>query len=69
MEKKLGLHCTTDLINCHRHHKVFNALCKSTVNLAFLESNLREQEYRKLNRLLRMRLSGKKQDSAKKHNG
>ena len=36
MENKLGLRYTTHLINCHRHHKGFNAVCKSTVNLAFL---------------------------------
>ena len=36
MENKPGLRYTTNLINCHRHHKGFNAVCKSTVNLAFL---------------------------------
>ena len=36
MEKKLGLHYTTDLINFHRHHKGFHAVCRSTVHLAFL---------------------------------
>ena len=36
MEKKLGLGYTTHIINCHFHHKGFNALWKSTVNLAFL---------------------------------
>ena len=36
MEKKLGLRYTTHLINCHSRHKGFNAMCKSTVNLAFL---------------------------------
>ena len=36
MEKKLGLRYTTHLINCHRHHKVFNAVCNSTVDIAFL---------------------------------
>ena len=36
MENKLGPRYTTHIINCHRHHKGFNAVCKSTVNLVFL---------------------------------
>ena len=36
MKNKLGLHYTTHLINCHRHHKGFNSVCKYTVNIAFL---------------------------------
>ena len=36
MENRLGLRYTTLLINCHRHQNGFNAVCKSTVNLAFL---------------------------------
>ena len=36
MENRLGLRYTTHLINCHCHHKVFDAVCKSIVNLAFL---------------------------------
>ena len=36
MENKLGLRYTTHLINCHRHHNGFDAVCKSTVNLTFL---------------------------------
>ena len=32
----LGLHYTTHIINCHRHHNGFDAVCKSTVNIAFL---------------------------------
>ena len=36
MEKKLDLRYTTHIINCHCNHKGFNAVCKSTVNLAFL---------------------------------
>ena len=35
MENKLGLQYTTHLVSCRRHHKGFNAVCKSTVNLAF----------------------------------
>ena len=44
-------------------------MCKSTVNLAFWDSNLREQEYRKFNRVLIIRVSEKKQDSDKQNNG
>ena len=36
MENRLGLRYTTHLINCHRHQNGFDAMCKSTVNLAFL---------------------------------
>ena len=36
MENRLGLRYTTHIINCHFHHNGFDALCKSTVNLAFL---------------------------------
>ena len=36
MENRLGLRYTTHLINCHRYWNGFDALCKSTVNLAFL---------------------------------
>ena len=36
MENKHGHHYITHLINCHFHHKGFNAVCKSTVNTAFL---------------------------------
>ena len=36
MENRLGLSYTTHLINCHRHRNGFDAVCNSTVNLAFL---------------------------------
>ena len=36
MENRLGLRCTTHLINCPRYQNGFDAVCKSTVNLAFL---------------------------------
>ena len=36
MEKRLGLRYTTHLINCHHYLNGFDAVCKSTVNLAFL---------------------------------
>ena len=36
MENILGLKYTTKLINCHRHQNGFDAVCRSTVNLAFL---------------------------------
>ena len=36
MENKLGLRYTTHLNNFHCHYKGFNAVCKFTVNLAFL---------------------------------
>ena len=36
MEKLLGLHYTTILINCHRQTHGENAVCRSTVNLAYM---------------------------------
>ena len=36
MEKNLNLCYTTHLINCHLHHKGFNAVYKSTNDLDFL---------------------------------
>ena len=36
MEDRLGLRYTTHLINCHYHHNGYDAVCKSTVYLAFL---------------------------------
>ena len=36
MENRPGLRYTTNLINCHRHQNGFDAVCRSTVNLAYL---------------------------------
>ena len=36
MERRLGLRYTTLLINCHRQTKDENAVCRSTVNLAYM---------------------------------
>ena len=36
MENRLGLTYTTKLINFHRHQNDFDAVCRTTVNLAFL---------------------------------
>ena len=35
MERRLGLRYTTLIINCHRHTKGDNAVCRSTVNSAY----------------------------------
>ena len=35
MERRLGLQCTTLLINCHRQKNSDNAMYRSTVNLAY----------------------------------
>ena len=35
MENRRGLRYTTNLINYHLHHEGFNAVCNSTVNMAF----------------------------------
>ena len=36
MENRLGLRYTKQLINCHRYRNDFDAVCKSTIHLAFL---------------------------------
>ena len=36
MENRLSLRYTTLLVNCHCHQNGFEAVCKSTVNIAFL---------------------------------
>ena len=36
MGNRLGISYTTQLINCHRYWNGFDAVCRSTVNLAFL---------------------------------
>ena len=33
-KNKLGLRYTIHIINCHRRHEGFNAVCKYTINLA-----------------------------------
>ena len=35
MENHIGLSYTTHIINFFRHHKGFNAVCKSTVSISF----------------------------------
>ena len=35
MERRLVLRCTTLLVNCHGQKKGDNAVCRSTVNLAY----------------------------------
>ena len=36
MENRLGITYTTKLLNCHRHQNGVDAVCCSTVNIAFL---------------------------------
>ena len=36
MKNRLGITYTTKLLNCHRHQNGVDAVCRSTVNLAFL---------------------------------
>ena len=36
MKNRLGLRYTTLLITCHCHQNGFDAVCRSTVNIAFL---------------------------------
>ena len=69
MENYLGLCYTTYLINCHCHHEGFNTVCKSTVNLAFLRLQPKIIKIREFKKVQIMRVSGTKQDGAKRNNG
>ena len=68
MENKLGCCYKTHIINCHRHHKGYNIVCKSTVDIAFLRLQTKRTRIQKSNRVLIIRVSGKKQDDSKQNN-
>ena len=59
MGKRLGLRYTTLLINFHRQTNGDNAVCRSTVNLAY--RRLQPKITRVHNKEQRMRVSGKRQ--------
>ena len=70
MERRLGLQYTTLLINCHRQTKGDNAVCRSTVNLAYRRLlPLILQEFSKYNKEQKIRVSGKRQGMEKSSNG
>ena len=46
--KTFGIRYTTHLINCNLHHNYFNAVCKSTNNLAFLRLQLKITRIQKI---------------------
>ena len=48
MENRLGLRYTTHLINYHRHQSGFDAVCKSTVYLAFLRLQPKKTRIQKI---------------------
>ena len=48
IESNLRLRYTTHLINHHRHHEGFNAVCKSTVNIAFLRIQHKRTKIKKI---------------------
>ena len=61
-EIRLVLRYTTLLINCHRQTNGDNAVCRSTVNLAYRRLlPLILQEFRKYNKEQKMRVSGERQ--------
>ena len=62
MERRLVLRYTTLLINCHRQTNGDNAVCRSTVNLAYKRLlPLILQEFRKYNKEQKLRVGGKRQ--------
>ena len=48
MENHLGVRYTTHLINCHRHHKCVNSVCKSTINPEFLRLQPKRTKIQKI---------------------
>ena len=48
IESNLRLRYKTHLINHHRHHEGFNAVCKSTVNIAFLRIQHKRTKIKKI---------------------
>ena len=69
MENRLGIMYITKLLNCHHHKNGVDAVCRSTVNLAFLRLAPKITRIQKIQQGTRMRVSGKKQDNAKQNNG
>ena len=69
MENRLGLSYTTQIINCHRHHRGFNAVCKSTVNLSFLRLQPKITRIQKIQQGTKNRGKWKEAKHRKKNNG
>ena len=59
MENRLGLRYTVHLINCHYHHNGYDAVCKSTIYLAFLRLQPKKTRIQKIQQ-------GNKNESEKK---
>ena len=69
MGKRLGLRYTTLLINCHGQKNGDNAVCRSTVNLAYRRLlPLILQELRKHNKVHK-ELEGKNEEEGSKGDG
>ena len=70
MERRPVLRYSTLLINCHRQKNGVNAVCRSTINLAYRRLlPLILQEFRKYNKEQKLRVSGKRKGIAKRSNG
>ena len=69
MENRLGLRYTTQLINCHRYRKGFDAVCKSTVNLAFLRLQPKITRIQKIQQSIKNEGKWKETRQHKKNNG
>ena len=69
MEDKLGLCYTTVVINCHRHNKLFNAVCKYNVNIDFLILQPKRTRIQKIQQGTNNEGKWKNQDSTKQNNG
>ena len=69
LENKLDLRYTTHNINCYLHHKGLNAVCKSTVNLAFFMLQPKITIIQKIQQSTKNVVKLEKQDGAKGNNG
>ena len=69
MENRIGLRYTTHLINCHLYRNGFDAVFRSTVNLAFLRLQPKITRIQKIQQGTKNEGKQKKQDNAKQNNG
>ena len=69
MENRLGLRYTTQLINCHRYRNGFDAVCKYTVNLAFLRLQPKITIIQKIQQVTNNESKWKESRQRQKNNG
>ena len=69
MGNKIGPRYTAHLIDWHRHHKVFNAVCKPTINIAFLRLQPKIIRIQKIQQVTKNEVNWKEARQLQKNNG